>query len=129
MRLLRAHPAPDAWRCQVDPPLAAVAFTPYGLTHWMLLTLTVAEVVLLIRLGRRHRGTPAGGRVRPDVRGCPAGGIARISGPMARPAAGTEAINGIIELHRRIARGFRNPGNYRLRMILAADAPVKLVAD
>jgi transposase len=33
---------------------------------------------------------------------------------------GTEAINGIIELHRRIARGFRNPSNYRLRMILAA---------
>jgi transposase len=29
-------------------------------------------------------------------------------------------INGIIELHRRIARGFRNPDNYRLRMILAA---------
>jgi transposase len=33
---------------------------------------------------------------------------------------GSEAINGIIELHRRIARGFRNPANYRLRMILAA---------
>jgi transposase len=33
---------------------------------------------------------------------------------------GTEAINGIIELHRRIARGFRNPHNCRLRMILAA---------
>ena len=33
---------------------------------------------------------------------------------------GTEAVNGIIELHRRIARGFRNPSNYRLRMILAA---------
>ncbi len=33
---------------------------------------------------------------------------------------GTEAINGIIELHRRIARGFRNPANNRLRMILAA---------
>ena len=31
---------------------------------------------------------------------------------------GTEAINGIIEIHRRIARGFRNPTNYRLRMIL-----------
>src|SRR5215212_2573048 len=29
-------------------------------------------------------------------------------------------FNGIIELHRRIARGFRNPTNYRLRMILAA---------
>ena len=33
---------------------------------------------------------------------------------------GTEAINGIIELHRRIARGFRNPVNYRVKMILAA---------
>jgi hypothetical protein len=33
---------------------------------------------------------------------------------------GTEAVNGIIELHRRIAGGFRNPDNYRLRMILAA---------
>ena len=33
---------------------------------------------------------------------------------------GTEALNGVIELHRRIARGFRNPANYRLRMILAA---------
>jgi transposase len=32
---------------------------------------------------------------------------------------GTEAINGVIELHRRIARGFRNLHNYRLRMILA----------
>jgi transposase len=33
---------------------------------------------------------------------------------------GTEVVNGIIELHRRIARGFRNPANYRPRMILAA---------
>lgn len=31
---------------------------------------------------------------------------------------GTEAINGLIELHRRIARGFRNTDNYRLRMLL-----------
>ena len=31
---------------------------------------------------------------------------------------GTEAINGLIELHRRIARGFRNRENYRLRMLL-----------
>lgn len=31
---------------------------------------------------------------------------------------GTEAINGLIELHRRIARGFRNAANYRLRMLL-----------
>jgi transposase len=32
--------------------------------------------------------------------------------------SGTEAINGLIELHRRIARGFRNRDNYRLRMLL-----------
>ena len=31
---------------------------------------------------------------------------------------GTEAVNGLIELHRRIARGFRNRSNYRLRMLL-----------
>jgi transposase len=31
---------------------------------------------------------------------------------------GTEAINGLIELHRRVARGFRNRANYRLRMLL-----------
>ena len=31
---------------------------------------------------------------------------------------GTEAINGRIELHRRVARGFRNCDNYRLRMLL-----------
>src|SRR5690606_12217392 len=33
---------------------------------------------------------------------------------------GTEAVNGIIELHRRIARGYRNFDNYRLRMLLVA---------
>jgi transposase len=31
---------------------------------------------------------------------------------------GTEAINGLIELHRRVARGFRNRDNCRLRMLL-----------
>ena len=33
---------------------------------------------------------------------------------------GTEAINGLIELHRRIARGLRNRESYRLRMLLIA---------
>ena len=33
---------------------------------------------------------------------------------------GTEAVNGLIELSRRIARGFRNRENYRLRMLLIA---------
>ena len=31
---------------------------------------------------------------------------------------GSEAMNGLIELHRRLARGFRNRDNYRLRMLL-----------
>nr|WP_022881420.1 ISL3 family transposase [Gryllotalpicola ginsengisoli] len=33
---------------------------------------------------------------------------------------GTEAVNGLIELARRVARGFRNYDNYRLRMLLIA---------
>ncbi|GGE78264.1 ISL3 family transposase [Nesterenkonia cremea] len=33
---------------------------------------------------------------------------------------GTEAVNGLIELARRIARGFRNRSNYRLRILLIA---------
>ena len=35
--------------------------------------------------------------------------------------SGTEAINGLIELHRRITRGFRNPDNYHLRMLLTSN--------
>ncbi len=35
--------------------------------------------------------------------------------------SGTEAINGLIELHRRIARGFRNRESYRLRMLLTGE--------
>ena len=31
---------------------------------------------------------------------------------------GTEAMNGLIQLHRRVARGFRNRDNYRPRMLL-----------
>ncbi len=34
---------------------------------------------------------------------------------------GTEAINGIIDKTRRLAHGFRNFANYRLRILLAAD--------
>ncbi|WP_411741241.1 transposase [Rhodococcus sp. IEGM 1408] len=33
---------------------------------------------------------------------------------------GTEAINGLIELHRRLACVYRNRDNYRLRMLLIA---------
>jgi len=36
--------------------------------------------------------------------------------------AGSEAMNNLIELARRIARGFRNPDNYRLRILLVTGA-------
>lgn len=34
---------------------------------------------------------------------------------------GTEAINGVIDKTRRLAHGFRNFTNYKLRILLAAD--------
>jgi hypothetical protein len=40
-----------------------------------------------------------------------------------RASNGTEAINGLIELHRRIARGFRNHGNYRLCVLVIGEGP------
>ncbi|HET9301427.1 MAG TPA: TIGR02206 family membrane protein [Propionibacteriaceae bacterium] len=43
----------------MDTRLAAVTFAPYGLTHWVVLAITVVGAVLLARLGRRYRGTPA----------------------------------------------------------------------
>jgi hypothetical integral membrane protein (TIGR02206 family) len=43
----------------VDTRLAAVTFAPYGLTHWVVLAITVVGAVLLARLGRRYRDTPA----------------------------------------------------------------------
>jgi transposase len=39
---------------------------------------------------------------------------------------GTKAINGLIELHRRIARGFKNRDNYRLRMLLVGGGLDKI---
>jgi transposase len=39
---------------------------------------------------------------------------------------GTEAVNGLIELHRGIARGFRNRDNYRLRMLLVGGGLASL---
>jgi Transposase len=42
---------------------------------------------------------------------------------------GTEASNGVIELHRRGSRGFRNLDNYRLRRILAAGRLTDPISD
>jgi transposase len=86
-----------------------------------------------------HTGSLAEGRaiaekVLESFPGCPIPEIARLGRTLCAwkeqflayfttggaSNGGTEAIKGIIELHRRIARGFRNPTNYRLRMILAA---------
>jgi hypothetical integral membrane protein (TIGR02206 family) len=37
----------------------AFTFSPYGLTHWVILAMTVLGGVLLVGFGRRHRDTPA----------------------------------------------------------------------
>jgi transposase len=86
-----------------------------------------------------HAPTPAAGRalaekIADTYPSCPVPEIARLGKTLRRwrtaflayfdtggaSNGGTEAINGLIELHRRIARGFRNRDNYRLRMLLIA---------
>ncbi len=86
-----------------------------------------------------HAPTPAAGKALAEkivasFASCPVPEIARLGKTLRRWKAaflayfdtggasngGTEAINGLIELHRRIARGFRNRNNYRLRMLLVA---------
>jgi transposase len=84
-----------------------------------------------------HQSTPAAGRrlaekILASFASCPIPEIARLGKTLTqwREAflayfstdgannGGTEAVNGLIELHRRVARGFRNRDNYRLRMLL-----------
>ncbi|WP_033401870.1 TIGR02206 family membrane protein [Actinopolyspora mortivallis] len=38
----------------------AETFTPYGVSHWVLLGVLAVGALLLVRAGRRHRGTRAG---------------------------------------------------------------------
>ena len=84
-----------------------------------------------------HQPTPAQGRRLAEqliaaLPSCPIPEIARLGKTLRRwrtaflayfdtdgaSNGGTEAVNGIIELGRRIARGFRNFEHYRLRMLL-----------
>ena len=86
-----------------------------------------------------HQDTPAQGRhlaahLIERLPACPIPEIARLGQTLRKwkdaflayfDTAGasngpTEAINGIIELGRRTARGYRNPTNYQLRMLLIA---------
>ena len=86
-----------------------------------------------------HQATPAQGRrlaahLVERLPACPIPEIARLGRTLRKwkdaldayfDTAGasngpTEAINGIIELGRRTARGYRNPTNYQLRMLLIA---------
>ncbi len=91
-----------------------------------------------------HAATPTAGRaiaqrVLDSFHRCPIPGIARLGRTLRSwqiemlayfdddPArygisnGGTEAINLIIEKTRRLAHGFRNFANYRIRILLAAD--------
>ena len=83
-----------------------------------------------------HQNTPAQGRrlathLVESLPMCPIPNIARLGRTLRKwkdaflaycdtggaSNGPTEAINGIIELGRRIARGYRNPTNYQLRML------------
>lgn len=46
----------------MNPPVSLEMWEPYGPSHWAMLALTAIGAVLLVRLGRRHRGTPAADR-------------------------------------------------------------------
>ncbi|EJG15777.1 transposase [Actinomyces sp. ICM47] len=86
-----------------------------------------------------HQDTPAQGqrlavRLIESLPACPIPEIARLGRTLRKwkdaflayfdtggaSNGPTEAINGIIELGRRTARGYRNPTNYQLRMLLIA---------
>ena len=93
-----------------------------------------------------HQDTPAQGqrlaaRLIESLPACPIPEIARLGRTLRKwkdaflayfdtggaSNGPTEAINGIIELGRRTARGYRNPTNYQLRMLLIAgglDVPL-----
>lgn len=82
-----------------------------------------------------HRGRRVAEMILASFPSCPIPEIARLGRTLNRwrdaflgyfttggaNNGGTEAINGLIELHRRVARGFRNLDNYRLRMLLTGD--------
>ena len=91
-----------------------------------------------LRAAYRHERLPEGRKIAERVLEsfptCPVPEIARLGRTLKQwheaflayfdtgrsSNGGTEAVNGLIELHRRIARGFRNRDNYRLRMLLIA---------
>jgi transposase len=94
------------------------------------------SVAQRLRLAYRHpkqaEGRKIAERLINTLPSCPVPELARLGRTLKRwreallayfdtdrsSNGGTEAINGLIELHRRIARGFRNLKNYRLRMLL-----------
>ena len=88
------------------------------------------------RSAYRHPNTDEGRKIAEKVLAtfpsCPVPEIARLGRTLKRwrqaflayfetersNNGGTEAMNGLIELHRRVAPGFRNYDNYRLWMLL-----------
>ena len=87
-----------------------------------------------------HAESPAAGRaiaekVLDTLHTCPIAEVKRLGKTLRRwreeilayfttggvSNGGTEAINGVIEKTRRLAHGFRNFTNYRIRILLAAD--------
>lgn len=94
-----------------------------------------------LRSASRHPNTGEGRKIAEQILdsfpSCPIPEIARLGRTLKRwreaflayfdtdrsNNGGTEAVNGLIELHRRVARGFRKRHNYRLRMLLIGGGP------
>ena len=109
---------------------------------WQMRRISVLQVAYLLTQQVRevfHQDTPAQGqrlaaRLIESLPACPIPEIARLGRTLRKwkdaflayfdtggaSNGPTEAINGIIELGRRTARGYRNPTNYQLRMLLIA---------
>ena len=110
---IEANPAHEAvyiaWRCAQDLRAAyRTRDTTHGrvLAEKILATFHTCPIPEIARLGRTLR------RWREAF-------LAYFTTGRANNG-GTEAVNGLIELARRLARGYRNRDNYRLRMLLAA---------
>ena len=98
-----------AWRCSQDVRAVYHQPTPAqgrALAEKLIATLPTCPIPEIARLGKTLRTWRSAFLAYFTTGGASNGG--------------TEAINGLIELHRRVARGFRNRENYRLRMLLIA---------
>ena len=125
-----------AWQPPMDGTAADLALVLADPRHEELFL--AWQIAHELRQAYHHKDLPAGRsaaeKILATLPSCPIPEIARLGRTLRKwkdsflaywttdrsNNGGTEAINGLIELHRRLARGYRNRDNYRLRMLLIA---------